>query len=288
MDTSPRYGAKVTGVPRAVSPGATLIGQDGVMPRALITGASSGIGYAFARALAAQGHELLLVGRNAERLLAVAADLAREFGVDVRTEAVDLTDRAEIERVALLVTEEPVDVLVNNAGFGVKGGFLQTQAEQEQRMLDILTTAVMRLTHAVVPGMVERRRGYVFTVSSVAGWITGGTYSAAKAWATVFTEGLAVELAGTGVQAIAVCPGFTRTEFHQRADMQMDSVSQWMWLSADDVVAAALKDARAGRTISVAGTQYRLLTALLQVLPRSLVRRATGVRQTSSRFPQAR
>jgi len=258
------------------------------MPHALVTGASSGIGYAFARALAAQGHDLLIVGRNSERLTAVATQLASEFGVDVRAETADLTDRADIERVARLAAKVPFDVLVNNAGFGVKGGFLQTQVEQEQQMLDILTTAVMRLTHAVVPGMVERRRGYVFTVSSVAGWITGGTYSAAKAWATVFTEGLAVELAGTGVRAIAVCPGFTRTEFHQRADMQMDSVSEWMWLSADDVVAAALADARAGRTISVAGAQYRLLSALLRALPRSLVRRATGVRQTSSRFPQAR
>ena len=266
----------------------TLIGQDGVMPLALVTGASSGIGYAFARALAGQGHDLLVVGRNADRLTEVAESLHGEFGVDVRAEVADLTDRSAIERIATLAATEPVDVLVNNAGFGVKGGFLQTRVDQEQQMLDILATAVLQLTHAVLPGMVQRGRGYVFTVSSVAGWITGGTYSAAKAWATVFTEGLAVELTGTGVRAIAVCPGFTRTEFHQRAQMQMDSVSEWMWLSTDDVVGKALADARAGRTISVAGAQYRALTALLRVLPRPLVRRATGIRQTSDRFPQAR
>jgi short-subunit dehydrogenase len=136
--------------------------------------------------------------------------------------------------------------------------------------------------------MVERGRGYVFTVSSVAGWITGGTYSAAKAWATVFTEGLAVELSGTDVRVVAVCPGFTRTEFHQRAEMDMESVSDWMWLDTQQVVDQAFRDARSGRVISVAGPQYKALSALLRVLPRPLVRRATGVRQSSARFPQAR
>lgn len=265
-----------------------VIGQDGAVPLALVTGPTSGIGRSFARALAGQGHDLLLVSRNADRLADVANELRREFSVDVRTESADLTDRSDIARIADLAAAEPVDVLVNNAGFGIKGGILSTSADQEQRMLDVLTTAVLQVSRAVVPGMVERGRGYVFTVSSVAGWITGGTYSAAKAWATVFTEGIAVELSGTGVRAVAVCPGFTRTEFHQRAKMDMASVSEWMWLDADAVVRQALRDARAGRSISVAGSHYKALTALLRVLPRPIVRRATGVRQTSSRFPQAR
>lgn len=258
------------------------------MRRALITGPTSGIGQGFARALAGQGHDLLLVSRDQERLAAVAEDIARDFGVRTQVLPADLTERSDIERVAEIIRGDEIDVLVNNAGFGVKGGFLDTSFEQEQQMLDVLVTAVMQLTHAAVPGMVERGRGYVFTVSSVASWITGGTYSAAKAWATVFTESLAVELSGTGVRPIAVCPGFTRTEFHQRAGMQMDSVSEWMWLSTEDVVNQAMRDARAGRVISVAGTQYKALSSLLRVLPRPLVRRATGVRQTSSRFPQSR
>jgi len=258
------------------------------MPRAMVTGPTSGIGGGFARELARQGHDLLLVSRNAERLERLARDLTDEFGVTCDIVRADLTDRADIDRVCEIAAEQPVDVLVNNAGFGVKGGFTSTEALDEQQMLDVLVTAVMRVTHAVVPGMVDRGRGYLFNISSVAGWITGGTYSAAKAWVTVFTEGLAVELSGTGVRALAVAPGFTHTEFHQRAEMNMDSVSEWMWLDVDDVVRQALRDARAGRVISVAEPQYKALTALLRVLPRPLVRRATGVRLTSSRFPQAR
>lgn len=254
----------------------------------MITGPTSGIGQGFAQALAGQGHDLVLVSRDRARLDLLADRCTRDFGVQVSVVAADLTDREDIRRVANLLADDEVDVLVNNAGFGVKGGFLDTSSHQEQKMLDILVTAVMQLTHAALPGMVKRGRGYVFTVSSVAGWITGGTYSAAKAWATVFTESLAVELAGTGVRPVAVCPGFTRTEFHQRAGMEMESVSDWMWLNVDEVVDQALRDARAGRVISVAGSQYKALTSLLRVLPRPLVRKATGVRQASSRFPQTR
>ncbi len=222
------------------------------------------------------------------RLDALAQEMHEVHGVKAEVVPADLTQRADIERVASAIGGLEIDVLVNNAGFGVKGGFLDTSVHQEQEMLDVLVTSVMRLTHAALPGMVDRGRGYVFTVSSVAGWITGGTYSAAKAWATVFTESLAVELAGTGVQPVAVCPGFTHTEFHQRAGMEMGSVSEWMWLDVDDVVSQAFRDARAGRVISVAGAQYKALTSLLRVLPRPLVRRATGARQASSRFPQSR
>jgi short-subunit dehydrogenase len=258
------------------------------MPLALVTGPTSGIGRAFADALARQGHDLLLVSRDRQRLDATAEHLRSLHSVVVDVIAADLTDRDEIRRVSQRVSDSQVDVLVNNAGFGVNGAFLATSVDEEQQMMDVLMSSVLHLTRAVVPGLVDRGRGYVFTVSSVAGWITGGTYSAAKAWATVFTEGLSVELSGTGVHAVAVCPGFTHTEFHQRAGMNMESVSDWMWLDAEQVVRQALVDARAGRVISVAGPQYQALAALLRVLPRSLVRRATGVRQTSSRFPQAR
>lgn len=230
----------------------------------------------------------MLVSRDRGRLETLAEDLHRTHGIQAEVVTSDLTQRADIDRIADLVRNNEIDVLVNNAGFGVKGGFLDTDVQHERQMLDVLVTAVMQLSHAAVPGMVERGRGYIFTVSSVAGWITGGTYSAAKAWATVFTESLAVELSGTGVQPVAVCPGFTRTEFHQRAGMEMGSVSDWMWLDVDDVVSQAMRDARAGRVISVAGPQYKALSSLLRVLPRPLVRRATGVRQASSRFPQSR
>ena len=258
------------------------------MPYAVVTGPTSGIGRAFAESLAAQGHDLLLVSRDARRLEDVAGELKSVYGVDVRCEAADLTVRQEIARIAAILRSENVDVLVNNAGFGIKGGVLDTSVDDEQRMLDVLTTTVLQFTHAVLPGMVERGRGYVFTVSSVAGWITGGTYSAAKAWATVFTEGLQADLAGTGVRAIAVCPGYTRTEFHARANIDMTSVSDVMWLDASDVVAQAFRDARAGRVVSVAGLQYKALSVLLHVLPRPFIRWVGGARQISARFGRDR
>ena len=254
------------------------------MPRALVTGPTSGIGKGFARTLAGQGHDLVLVSRDQVRLDEFSQELQNEFGVDVRTISADLTNRSDITAIAEVIRNDSFDVLVNNAGFGVKGAFLDTNVDQEQAMLDILITVVMQLSHAALPGMVNRGRGYVFNVSSVAGWITGGTYSAAKAWVTVFTEGLGVELAGTGVRPIAVCPGFTHTEFHERAGMDMDSVSDWMWLDVDQVVSQAMRDAKSGKIISVAGHQYKALTSLLRILPRPLVRRASGARQTSSRF----
>jgi short-subunit dehydrogenase len=165
-----------------------------------------------------------------------------------------------------------VEILVNNAGFGVLQSFSTGNLDAEQQMLDVLVTAVMRLTHAALPGMIARGSGAVLNISSVAGWITGGTYSAAKAWVTVFSESLATELAGTGVHVTAVCPGFTHTEFHQRASMEIDGIPEWMWLDAQEVVDRALRDVRKGRPVSVAGSQYKALSLAAQYLPRPLVR----------------
>ena len=186
------------------------------MSRALITGPTSGIGRAFAEAFARKGLDLVLVSRDESRLQALAMDLEDRFGVDCEVLAADLTQRADVDRVAARLADDrrPVSALVNNAGFGLRTSFASGDVADEQRLLDVLVTAVLRLTHAAVPGMLARRQGMVINVSSVAGWIAGGTYSAAKAWVTVFSEGLAQELAGTGVRVTAVCPGFVRSEFH--------------------------------------------------------------------------
>ena len=248
---------------------------------ALVTGPTAGIGLAFAEALAASGHDVVLVARDADRLAALATRLEAEYRVGVEVLPADLSDRAQLARVEERVAdrEHPIDILVNNAGFGLKRRFGRTDVDDEQRMLDVLVTAVMRLSHAAVPAMTERRTGGIVNVSSVAGWITGGTYSAAKAWVTVFSEGLATELRGTGVGVVAVCPGFVRTEFHERADMDMSQIPDWMWLDARDVAARGLRDLESGRVVSVTGTQYRLLTQALRHLPRSLVRRASAQRR---------
>lgn len=253
------------------------------MSTALVTGPTAGIGRAFAETLARQGHDLVLVARDEGRLTTLADDLRARAAVTVEVLPADLSDRAGLDVVASRLRGGAVDLLVNNAGFGVNQAFTGGDLDEEQRMLDVLVTAVMRLTHAAVPGMVERGSGGVLNVSSIAGWITGGTYSAAKAWVTVFSESLATELSGTGVHVTAACPGYVRTEFHDRAGMDMSSVPAWLWLTPQQVVDRALADLRAGRPVSVAGAQYRALSAVARYAPRPAVRAATATRVARSR-----
>jgi len=236
---------------------------------ALITGATAGIGNAFARRLAAEGQSLVLVARDAARLDEVAKELRERHRVEVEVLAADLSDRGELERVAerLRDGDRPVEILVSNAGFGVTGPFLRRDVAEEERMLDVMARAVLVLTRAAAPGMVARGRGAIVTVSSVAGFLHGGSYSAAKAWATVFTASLAGELAGTGVTATALCPGFVRTEFHGRAGMDLSHLPDWSWLDADRLVADCLADVRRGRAVSVPSLRYKLAVAILRHTP---------------------
>jgi short-subunit dehydrogenase len=163
--------------------------------------------------------------------------------------------------------------LINNAGFGINKSFTVSDLVVEQEMLNVLVRTPMRLTHCVLPSMKARDKGVIINVSSVAGWIAGGTYSASKSYLTVFSESLNTELAGTGVRISALCPGFTRTEFHQRGRMSMKGLPAFMWLDADALVATSWSDALAGKAVSVPGWQYRILTFILTVVPRSLVRK---------------
>lgn len=257
------------------------------MSTALVTGPTAGIGRTFARALAARGHDLVLVARDTARLEELASVLRSEQRVRVEMLAADLADADSRSRVEarLADRDRPVEILVNNAGFGVHQRFIGGDLDDEQRMLDVLVTSVLRLTHAAVPGMVDRGSGGVVNVSSVAGWLTGGTYSAAKAWVTVFTEGLSRELAGTGVHVTAVCPGYVHTEFHDRAGMDMSSVPEWMWLDTEQVVAQGLRDLARGRPVSVAGAQYKALSTLARYAPRPAVRAATGTKPVTRQAP---
>ena len=256
------------------------------MATALITGPTAGIGRGFAEAFARKGFDLVLVARDEQRLQAVADDISERFGVSCEVLPADLCDRTAVDRVAarLADSSRPVQALVNNAGFGLNRSFLGSSVDDEQRSLDVLVTAVLRLTHAAAPGMVDRGSGLIVNVSSVASWITGGTYSAAKSWVTVFTESLAQELSGTGVRATAVCPGFVHTEFHQRAGIDMSSIPEWMWLDVDQVVAQAFRDLAVGSPVSIAGPQYKAFSAVLRHGPRALARFATASRQRNPRF----
>jgi short-subunit dehydrogenase len=253
---------------------------------ALITGPTSGIGRGFTEAFARKGLDLVLVSRNWERLSALADEMTATYGVGAEVIVADLSSRSDTDRVAARLTDRsrPVVALVNNAGFTLNRNFLKSSIEDEQRSIDVMITAVLRLTHAAVPGMVERGTGMIVNVSSVAGWLTGGTYSASKAWVTVFTESLALDLQGTGVRTTAVCPGFVHTEFHERAGIDMSSVPDFLWLDVDQVVAQAFTDLARGRPTSIAGGQYRVASSLLRHGPRSITKLAVGARRRTKRF----
>ena len=244
-------------------------------PVALVTGPTSGIGHSFAVQLAGRGYDLVLVARDRERLEEVAAELRSSYGVAVEVLPADLVDRAELGRVEarLADRERPVDLLVNNAGFGLKGRFLDNPVEEENAMLDVLVTAVLRLSHAALGPMTERGRGGVINVSSVAAFLPRGTYSAAKAWVNSFSEWAANEYRDQGVTVMALCPGFTKTEFHQRMDVGRGSAPAFMWLDADDLVATALADFEKGRPLSVPGMQYKTITAAARLVPNRVLQR---------------
>ncbi len=248
------------------------------MTTALVTGATAGIGHEFARQLAERGHDVVLVARDRARLENVSDEIQRSYGVQTEILVADLGDRAQMGKVAERLADEarPVDLLVNNAGYGLRRSFLQNEVEVEEELFEVLCKAVLVLSHAAARSMRLRGHGAIINVSSVASFVSMGSYSAAKSWVTVFSEGLAAELAGTGVTATALCPGFTRTELHDRAGLNMSRMPGLMWLDADRVVRDALADAARGKRLSVPGAQYKAVVAGLRVVPRTLLSRGSG------------
>jgi short-subunit dehydrogenase len=245
------------------------------MAIALISGATAGIGAQYARLLAKEGFDLILVARNKNRLASTAKSLNKEFGVKVEVLPADLTKPVQLEKVRKRLSDsrKPIEVLINNAGFGINKSFLVSDLSDEQGLLDVLVTAPMRLTHAVLPIMKERNSGTIVNVSSVASWIAGGSYSAAKSYLTVLTESLHTELRPTKIKISALCPGFTRTEFHERGRMKMSGLPNFMWLSAEEVVSKSWRDVNAGKVISIPGWQYLILSSISRFGPRPMVRR---------------
>ncbi|HEY8620978.1 MAG TPA: SDR family oxidoreductase [Dermatophilaceae bacterium] len=257
------------------------------MSTALVTGGTSGIGLAFCRELAERGNDLVIVARHRARLENVSDELRARHSVNVEIMAADLSKRAALRRVSDRVADRdrPIDLLVNNAGFGTSKSFLKGDLSDEEAMLDVLCHAVLVLSHAGALSMKDRGRGAIINVSSVAGFVPMGTYGAAKGWCTAFTENLAHELAGSGVSATALCPGFTHTELHERANVDMSKLPKVMWLEADRLVRDCLDDVKAGKVLSVPGMQYKVIAGIAEVAPRALVR-ALSSRVASIRRPK--
>ena len=242
---------------------------------AVVTGATAGIGREFAEQLARRGYDLLLVARDRDRLREAAAALGSTHGVGTETFPADLTRDDDVTRVAERIAASPrLALLVNNAGFGTRGRLAEVDPERQAAMVRLHTLAPLRLTQAALPVLLRNGAGAVVNVSSVASFIYSAgnaNYCATKAYLTTFSEGLAAELAGTGVQAQALCPGFTRTEFHSRM-AEPDRLPGFAWLSSQAVVEHSLRCLdRGGPTVCIPGLRFRFLVGLIRLTPRRLI-----------------
>ena len=250
--------------------------------RALVTGASSGIGLAFARVLAERGYDLVLTARRQDRLQALADELSARHSIRVEVEPIDLAEPGASRRLLanLDARSIAVDVLINNAGFGVPGSYVNTTWSEQQRFLQVLVVAVAELAHGVLPGMMERKWGRIVNIASLAGLLPGVAghtlYGASKAFLVTFSESLALEAAPNGVHVTASCPGFTLTEFHDVTGTR-DKVSRlpkFMWLDADEVARSSYDAVMAGVPVFVPGRLNRSIATLARVLPKAVVRAA--------------
>lgn len=247
------------------------------MGTALITGASAGLGEEFAWQLAAARHHLVLVARRRERLEALAHQIEQACGVEVEVLPADLSIAEDVQRVAqrLRDPQRSVGLLVNNAGFGRGKPFLSGDFDEERRGLKVMVEAVMELTRAAGEAMVERGRGAILNVSSVASDTGMGTYSAHKAWVKAFSEGLAEELRGSAVTVTAVMPGMVNTDFHERTAVDVSQVAAVSWISAEAVVSQALDAVRRGQVLVTPTLRYKLTTQVVKFAPRWAVRAVT-------------
>lgn len=249
------------------------------MPRtAVITGASSGLGAEYARQLAARGTDLVLVARDADALHDLAGFLVAEHGVGAEVLVADLLDADRLDEVVRRVSDprHPIDMLVNNAGFGLPLAFERNDIDDEIRHLHLLVEVPMRLTHAALGPMLQRGSGRIVNVASVAGFLPRSTYGACKGWLISFSQWANGRYARRGVTVTAVCPGFTHTDFHERMGLPpgQEGVPGWMWLDAADVVAESLRDVARGKAVSVPSLRYRAIVGLSRLVPSGLVARA--------------
>jgi short-subunit dehydrogenase len=253
--------------------------------RALVTGASAGIGAEFARQLAARGCDLVLTARRAERLEALASELHARHGVDVQTIADDLSDPGAPARIVAAATlRRPIDILINNAGYGVPGRYDRVDWDTHSRFMQVLVDAPLQFCHLLIPGMRERGYGRIVNVASLAGLVPatpGNTlYAPAKAFLMRVSQALALENRAHGIHVCALCPGFTHSEFHDVSQARglVSKLPGWMWSDADDVVRAGLDAAERGRVLCVPGRANRAIKVLMDPLPDRLALGLVGRR----------
>lgn len=240
----------------------------------LVTGASSGLGAEYARQLAASGDDLVLVARDRAALEAIAAEVRERSGVTVEVLPADLTDPAQRDAVVarLADRERPVTTLVNNAGYGLPLAFERNDVEDEVHHLRLHNEVPLRLTHAALQTMLAEGRGRILNIASVAGFIPRSTYSACKAWLINFSQWANSVYRPRGVSVTAVCPGFTHTNFHERAGLPPgeEGIPGWMWLNAPDVVSESLRAASRGKAVSIPSLRYKLIVGLTRLVPASV------------------
>jgi short-subunit dehydrogenase len=246
-----------------------------VRHRALVTGASAGIGAEFARQLAARGCNLVLTARREDRLHALACELRQAHGVDADVIVDDLADPTAPERIVATATRDArvIDILINNAGYGVPGRYDKVDWETHARFMQVLVTSPLQLCHLLLPGMRERGYGRIVNVASLAGLVPatpGNTlYAPAKAFLMRVSQALAMENRAQGIHVCALCPGFTHSEFHDvsHARKLVSKLPGWMWSEADDVVRQGLDAVERGRVVCVPGRINRAIKVLMDLLP---------------------
>ena len=258
---------------------------------ALVTGASAGIGAAFARELAARGAALVLTARRADRLDSLAAELREKHGAQCECIAADLADPSGAQTLCTEIARRgiAIDILVNNAGYGVPGSFLTPSWQTHADFIRVLMTVPCELVYKLLPGMQQRRYGRILNIASLAGHIPGSAghtlYGASKAFLIKFSQSLALENTATGVNVCAVCPGFTWSEFHDVAGTRgiVSKMPKWMWMDASDVARIGLAAAERGEIVCVTGRVNRAIKSLFKLLPdrfalRSMQKRSRNFR----------
>jgi len=250
------------------------------MAKALVTGATSGIGLEFAHQLAQKGYDLILVSRNINRLNETAQVLTNKYHVKAEVLQADLGTDEGIKLTRELINKQEIEFIVNNAGLGINKPFHATDLAEEVNLLNVLVKAPLEISHTAINRMKPRHKGFIVNVGSVAAWTTSGTYSAAKVWLTSFSESLNTNYKNSGINVTVVAPGFTRTEFHQRANMPTETIPNWMWISTNLVVKNSIKAVLEGKAVVIPHIKYRLLYLLLRILPRFFIRKFSNSYQS--------